>query len=343
MKMMLTALLFLPFMALSQKIKVNEYDKFIKQQRVESYPISVAASPSMKLSVCLNAIGSNLYIQLVGAGIGAHHISPEDEVIFLMDNDSTITVKSKGLQGFEIGTTASTYRHSYILTYTDLKKLSQFNLAALRKYHADEYDDVHVPKEVGEKFRTLCALFIVELINSNLLHLVESNESKKAATQPTTPTTAQVRSADTVTKTEATPAVKTTNTNTTTTTTANTTPAATNTKAPSLSKPAEPKGIAPAFPGGAEAWSAFLRRYLYPPASLGEGEVREALVQFLVAADGSVSDFKILQSAGEEFDKELLRVLKRTPKWKPAIENGRQVAATVTQRVVFVHRDMIEK
>jgi TonB family protein len=334
MKKLLSVLLLLPIITLAQKIRINEYDKFIKQQRVESHPLSIANSPDMKLSVCFSAEGSNLYLQLIGAGTGAHRIDPGDPVIFLMDNDSTITVKSRGPQGFDIGTTTTTYKHHYILTYTDLKKLSQNNLAALRKYHSLEYDDVNVPIEVSAKFKTLCALFIVELLNSNLLHLVEAKEPSKAAPQATTPSTAQVQSPDTITKTQATPAVSSINTNTTNTN---------NTKVQTPSKPTEPKGIAPAFPGGAEAWSAFLRRDLYPPATLGEGEARETLVQFLVAKDGSVSDFKILQSAGEEFDKELLRVLKRTPKWKPAIENGRPVAATVTQRVVFVHRDMVEK
>lgn len=322
MKKLLSVLLLLPIITLAQKIRINEYDKFIKQQRVESHPLSITNSPDTKLSVCFSAEGSNLYVQLIGAGTGAHRIDPEDAVIFLMDNDSTITVKSRGPQGFDIGATASTYKHHYILTYADLKKLSQNNLAALRKYHSLEYDDVSVPKEVSAKFKTLCALFIVELVNSNLLHLVEAKDAPKAPPQARPTTAARVPSADTAAKTKATPVA--------------------NVKVEVPPKKPEPVAIAPAFPGGAEAWAAFLRKDLYPPTTLREGEVKEALVQFLVATDGSVSNFKILQSAGIDFDKELLRVLKRTPNWKPAVENGRPVAATVTQRVVFVQRDLGE-
>lgn len=317
MKKLLSVLLLLPIGTLAQKIRVNEYDKFIKQQRVESHPLPIANAADIKLSVCFSAVGSNFYVQLIGAGVGAHRINADDPVIFLMDNDSTITLKPKGHQGFDIGTTTSTYRHHYVLTYSDLQKLSQYNLAALRKYHSEEYDDVTVPKEVSQKFRTLCALFIVELLNSNLLHLVEA----QAAAAPAI--TAQVQRADTVTKVKA--------------------ASTASVKLEAPPRPPAPEAIAPAFPGGAEAWSAFLRKDLYPPASLREGEVKEALVQFLVSANGSVSNFKILHSAGAEFDKELLRVLKRSPNWKPAIENGKVVDATVTQRVVFVHRDAMER
>lgn len=324
MKKLLSVLLLLPLTLLAQKIRINEYDKFIKQQRVESHPLSITTTPNMKLSVCFTAVGSELYIQLIGAGEGAHRVEAGDPVIFLMENDTTITVKSKGSQGYDIGTDISTYKHHYILSYSDLKKLSQFKLAALRKYHSEEYDDVDVPKVVGEKFKTLCALFIVELMNSNLLHMVEAKPTEKAIIPAVQTVQPQVSTRDTLatTKVAATINVK-------------------KTEVPA--KTPEPKGIAPAFPGGAAAWSDFISRDLYPPYTLREGEVKEALVQFLVAADGSTRDFKILQSAGEDFDEELLRVIKRTPKWKPAIENGRSVAATVTQRVVFVNREMVEK
>ncbi|HYH14690.1 MAG TPA: hypothetical protein VD794_05710, partial [Flavisolibacter sp.] len=183
MKKLLSVLCLLPLMVLAQKIRLNEYDKFIKQQRVESHPLLITTTSQMKLSVCFSAIGPNLYIQLIGAGEGAHRVEEDDPVIFLMENDSTITVKSKGNQGFDIGTDISTYKHHYILTYSDLQKLSQYKLAALRKYHSEDYDDVSVPKEVSEKFKTLCALFIVELVNSNLLNLVEANAPEKSAPQ----------------------------------------------------------------------------------------------------------------------------------------------------------------
>jgi protein TonB len=43
----------------------------------------------------------------------------------------------------------------------------------------------------------------------------------------------------------------------------------------------------------------------------------------------------VVQSAGAVFDNEVIRVLKKMPKWKPAIQNGQPVAVTFTQPVTF--------
>ncbi|HYH14112.1 MAG TPA: energy transducer TonB, partial [Flavisolibacter sp.] len=251
------------------------------------------------------AVGPRVYVQLVGAGVGANRIDTEDRVIFLMDNDSTIVVKSKGYQGFDIGTTTSTYKHHYILSYADLEKLSQYNLAALRKYHSEDYDDVSVSKETSHQFKQLCSLFISELSKTNLIQAV-----KASAPEPTSDTKARDL-------------------------------AAAKQLADSLAKVAVEvsKPVAPAFPGGELVWTSFLRRNLNPPAELKAGESKEVVVQFLVAADGTVSDIRIIQSAGPSFDKEVLRVLKRMPKWKSAIENGRPVDAIVTQSVTFFQKE----
>jgi len=309
MKSIFSILIFLPFATLAQKIRLNEFDKFIKQHRIESFPLSLFSASHMKMSVCLSAVGPKLYIQLVGAGLGANRIDAEDRVIFLMDNDSTITVKSKGYQGFDIGVTTSTYKHHYILSFSDLEKLSQYNLLALRKYHSEDYDDVSVSKEVSSQFKALCALFIEELGKSSLIQVVKA------------PTPDTVMAADS--KEAALAAEK--------------------HRADSLAKEiaAKQKAIAPAFPGGEEVWTSFLRRNLNPPAELKPGESKVVVVQFLVTADGSVNDIKIIQTAGPSYDKEVLRVLKRMPKWKSAIENGRPVDAIVTQSVTFFHKEPV--
>jgi protein TonB len=44
----------------------------------------------------------------------------------------------------------------------------------------------------------------------------------------------------------------------------------------------------------------------------------------------------VLQSGGSVFDNEVIRVLKKMPKWKAAIQNGRAIAVTFTQPVTFV-------
>jgi protein TonB len=91
----------------------------------------------------------------------------------------------------------------------------------------------------------------------------------------------------------------------------------------------------PEFPGGQAAWIAFLNRYLQSPEELEAGERKSVSVRFWVSEDGSVTAFEVLKSGGRAFDNEVVRVLKKMPKWKPAIQNGRPVATGFTQPVTF--------
>ena len=97
-----------------------------------------------------------------------------------------------------------------------------------------------------------------------------------------------------------------------------------------------PEQHEPEFPGGADAWINFLRRNLVPPAQLEPGDKKIVSIRFYVSADGTVTDFEVMQSAGKVFDNEVIRVLKKMPKWKPAIQNGQPVARAFTQPVTFI-------
>ena len=58
--------------------------------------------------------------------------------------------------------------------------------------------------------------------------------------------------------------------------------------------------------------------------------------EFIVGADGKISDVTITSSTDEDFSKELIRVIKRSPKWTPATKEGKPVSYTVrNQRVTF--------
>lgn len=104
--------------------------------------------------------------------------------------------------------------------------------------------------------------------------------------------------------------------------------------------PAEPAilenaEIDPEFPGGNEAWMNYLQRMLRVPDDMEEGERKTVRVKFVVNADGEVTDAVIIQSAGTSFDKEVMRVINRMPKWKPGKQRGRPVAVYFTQPVTF--------
>ena len=92
----------------------------------------------------------------------------------------------------------------------------------------------------------------------------------------------------------------------------------------------------PAFPGGAAALHQFLSRNLKTPDELGEGERILVKVKFRVDADGHVSSFEIAESGGREFDQEVLRVVKRMPRWEPAFQNGINVPVSFMIPVTFM-------
>jgi periplasmic protein TonB len=92
----------------------------------------------------------------------------------------------------------------------------------------------------------------------------------------------------------------------------------------------------PEFPGGTQAWANYLNRNLHTPADMEPGEKKTVLIKFIVDADGSVTGFTVVRSGGYAFDNEVIRVLRKMPKWKPAIQNGHAVTVSFTQPVTFV-------
>ena len=66
------------------------------------------------------------------------------------------------------------------------------------------------------------------------------------------------------------------------------------------------------------------------------GREKNVAIRFQVSAEGIVTNFEIVQSAGRAFDNEVIRVLKKMPKWKPAIQNGQPIPKAFTQPVTFM-------
>lgn len=92
----------------------------------------------------------------------------------------------------------------------------------------------------------------------------------------------------------------------------------------------------PAFPGGQIALRQFLSRNLNTPGDLENGEKKIVQIRFKVDKDGSVNGFEILISGGSEFDKEVVRVCKKMPRWVPALQNGINVPVNFVLPVTFI-------
>ncbi|MDH7464081.1 TonB family protein [Chitinophagaceae bacterium 26-R-25] len=90
----------------------------------------------------------------------------------------------------------------------------------------------------------------------------------------------------------------------------------------------------PEFPGGTSAMIRFLKKNLREITNEEERSIK-VLVRFIVDKTGSVTGFEIVGSGGEEYDKEVLRVVKKMPHWKPGSQNGNPVNVYMTLPVVF--------
>lgn len=89
------------------------------------------------------------------------------------------------------------------------------------------------------------------------------------------------------------------------------------------------------FPGGMSAWARYLNRNLRYPQDAIDNEVQgTVIVQFIVDKEGNVSDVEAVSGANELRD-EAVRVIKKSGKWTPAVQNGRQVKSYKKQPIVF--------
>jgi len=80
----------------------------------------------------------------------------------------------------------------------------------------------------------------------------------------------------------------------------------------------------------------FLARNLVSPDNLDRGDLKTVRVRFIVDKDGSVSSLEILNSGGDDFDDEVVRVCRRMPKWIPALQNGMNVPVSYILPVTFM-------
>jgi protein TonB len=103
------------------------------------------------------------------------------------------------------------------------------------------------------------------------------------------------------------------------------------------SRPLEKADVDPAYPGGMGALTKFLERHLVNPADVSEGETVSVKVKFVVGFDGMLKAFEIKEDGGEEFNKEVIRVLKKMPRWIPGKTKGQNVSVYFTIPVNFIN------
>jgi protein TonB len=89
------------------------------------------------------------------------------------------------------------------------------------------------------------------------------------------------------------------------------------------------------YAGGPAAWARYLNKNLHYPDEAVNNEIQgDVIVQFIVDKEGNVSEVEAVSGPNELRD-EAVRVIKKSGKWSPAIQNGRQVKSYKKQPVKF--------
>ena len=94
--------------------------------------------------------------------------------------------------------------------------------------------------------------------------------------------------------------------------------------------------VAPSFPGGLKALSAFVNSHItYPQTAVNQGIEGTVVLEFVVDTNGDVINIKVLKSVHPLLDEEAIRVLSLTPKWSPGILDGEVVKVAFTYPFIF--------
>lgn len=90
------------------------------------------------------------------------------------------------------------------------------------------------------------------------------------------------------------------------------------------------------YPGGYIALMRYIRTTIvYPEEALQNYIKGRVYLDFVVKADGSISDVRVSRGVHTSLDNEALRVIQAMPKWMPAMYQGIAVPSRVKLPVIF--------
>ena len=94
-----------------------------------------------------------------------------------------------------------------------------------------------------------------------------------------------------------------------------------------IDKPAE-------FEGGIARFYEFVSANIQYPKNPNPG-VHKIMVGFVIERDGTLSSIRILRSTEIMYDESVIEVLKNSPKWIPALKDGKAVRTQFTLPMTF--------
>lgn len=92
--------------------------------------------------------------------------------------------------------------------------------------------------------------------------------------------------------------------------------------------------IPPTFPGGDKALEAFIYTRLALPDT-EPSEMGKIYVSFMVEADGSISEIKVIKGLSEPYNQAVIKVFSEMPKWNPAKQGNKSVRVSMNYPVLI--------
>ncbi|MFY0483219.1 energy transducer TonB [Flavobacterium sp. PLA-1-15] len=91
--------------------------------------------------------------------------------------------------------------------------------------------------------------------------------------------------------------------------------------------------VKPEYPDGNGVYIKYISENYNPPADSPED--LNVFAKFVVEKNGSLSDIQIIRSPSPLVEKEVIRILKNSKRWKPGIQNGKPVRTLYTLPIHF--------
>jgi protein TonB len=88
--------------------------------------------------------------------------------------------------------------------------------------------------------------------------------------------------------------------------------------------------------GGKKAWIKYLQEHMNSNVALQSVRGGQVRVQFRVTKEGEIADIYLKKSVEFILDEEALRVVRSSPKWIPAFQNGKPLNAYRVQPLTFI-------
>ncbi|MBN8837307.1 MAG: energy transducer TonB [Sphingobacteriia bacterium] len=95
------------------------------------------------------------------------------------------------------------------------------------------------------------------------------------------------------------------------------------------------------FNGSISAWTKYLQRKLFFPSNyqIVNSDIAAVTVDFVVDEDGNIENVEIVTPFFKPFNDIALAVIKKSPKWQPAISHNRRVKYYHRQSITFTQSD----